>query len=122
MAAAVLLLARHAVAFERYTITDLGPRFYPSCINNLGEIAGKSYLDQYPYRYSNGTFTRFGTTNTRVEDINDCGEILTKEGSSAYRNGWPDLLIHHNDRLASFWRADLFPQINQQQRAGGGLL
>jgi probable HAF family extracellular repeat protein len=82
MIAASILVAGNVVASERYTITDLGMDFYPSCINNQGEVGGKSYSDNYSYRYSNGTFTRFGTPYTVISDINDRGEIVGYEFTS----------------------------------------
>jgi uncharacterized membrane protein len=77
-----LIFTSYGHADVGYNITDLGKFFYPHCINNQGEVAGKSYTDNYSYRYSNGTFTRFGTTNTIISDINDHGEIVGYESYS----------------------------------------
>jgi probable HAF family extracellular repeat protein len=50
---------------------DIGP---PTLINDRGDVAGSGY--DRPFLYSQGKLARFGTTNSRVSDINEAGVVV----------------------------------------------
>jgi probable HAF family extracellular repeat protein len=83
------LAFRHAVLWQRDTVTDLGSlggvtSNAANAINNLGQVVGQSDLPgdtaTHAFFWQNGVMTDFGTlpgdSNSMAFDINDKGQVL----------------------------------------------
>ena len=87
--AGLLCLVTRTVTAQQYTMVHLGFNGNGSTplygFNNQGDVVGYDEQTNTPFRFTAGTLTFFGATNTGAAAINNGGQIVinTPSGHSA---------------------------------------
>jgi len=109
----------HAFVWQDGTMTDLGGTFWPSDINNRGQIVGSRDDAPGGWVWSGGRFTPAGAL-TSANVINDRGEVLGQGSADQNSSGGPALWSHGRTRDVPL--DDVSDLNNRRQVAGGQLV